>query len=255
MLDDSIVKSSNCPSEITDEYISLVSSSSGKLNAQYLKMYFQSEYGQIVQLIPAIVRVTSLNDFLIEKLNLSSDIMVNRSTSMFGKASLNLSSDKLIKVTCSKCDGPGEKNIKLNIKNKVHWITSHFFIKRKAYIVSQDIGSINNVLTPKMFKQKLIVDKGNKYLFSDMKNISFYRLNRNLVIGDIVKKNALVPRVLVRAGQKIKLFVNGSKIKLSTSGIARKNGRIGDFIDVINPKSKKKTIAKVIDFNTAVIDI
>jgi flagella basal body P-ring formation protein FlgA len=255
ILDDTTIKTSSCTSDIIDEFISLVSNTSGKLNAQYLRMYFKTEHNKNVTLLPRVITVTGLDTFLTEKLNLPPEIMINRSTSMFGKASLNLKSDKLIKITCPKCTGPGEKNIKLNIKNKIHWITSHFFIKRKAYIVSKDIGSINNVLSSNMFKQKLILDKGNKYLFSDMKNIAYYRLNRNLVVGDIVKKNALVPRVLVRAGQKIKLLVNNSRIKLSTTGIARKNGRIGDYIDVINPKSKKKTVAKVIGFNTAVIDI
>lgn len=255
ILDDTIVKESSCTEKITEAFISLVSNATGKLSSQYLKMHFENEFNKTVILEPSLIKVRQLDQFIFESLALDNSMSVKRSTSMFGKASLNLESAKFIKVSCSNCDTPGEKNIKLTIRKKVHWLTTQLYIKRKAYVVSSQIGSLSSVLNKKMFKEIYITDKGSHFLFSDMKNISFYKLNQSLTVGSVVKKNVLTPRLLVRAGQKVKLIIDNKKIKLSTSAIAHKNGRIGDYIDVINPKSKKKTIAKIIDFNTAVIEI
>jgi flagella basal body P-ring formation protein FlgA len=255
ILDQSIIKGSDCSDEINEEFISLVSNANGKLNHSFLTLYFKNQFKKTINLSPKAIDVIHINDFVGQNLSIPDNYIVSNTTSMFGKASLNLSKSKLIKVKCSQCSKPGERNIKLVIDKKVHWLTSHILVKRRAFVLNTEIRTLNTRLTPEFFKEIIVTDKGNHFLFSDIENISFYRFNRNLNVGDVLKKNALVPRVLVRAGQKVKLLINNERVKLKTSAIARKNGRIGDYIDVINPKSNKKTLAKVVDFNTAVVDI
>ena len=60
---------------------------------------------------------------------------------------------------------------------------------------------------------------------------------------------------LVQYGQKIKLKYKTKNIELDAIAIANGNGKYGDFIQVINPRSKKKVLAKIIDYNKAEIEL
>jgi flagella basal body P-ring formation protein FlgA len=67
--------------------------------------------------------------------------------------------------------------------------------------------------------------------------------------------NDLTPKKLITYGQRVKLSIQTKTVTLKTIGIAKKSGHYGEFIEIENPKSKKRFLAKVIDFNKAIVEL
>jgi flagella basal body P-ring formation protein FlgA len=254
VIDDSIIKSSDCSSEIINNFITLVTNANGKLNASYLSQYFKSEYKTSVELSPKNLTVKQLKTVLEEKLS-SSTKMVSSIKSLYGKSSFTLDENELLQVSCSSCNSAGEKNIKITSNKGTTWISAIFLVNSEAYRARKSLNRMSPLLLSTDFEQINTSDRGRTRYFTDIENIQFYKLNKDLREGDLIKSHDLSPKRLVNFGQKVKLTIKNKFINLKTIGIAKKSGKIGDFIEIQNPKTKKVFLGKITDFNKAVVDL
>jgi flagella basal body P-ring formation protein FlgA len=254
VIDDSIIKNTNCSSDIINNFISLVTNANGKLNASYLSHIFQQEFNITVKLSPKNIQVKPLKN-LIEDKFATTRKLVSSVKSLYGKSSLNLENGEALDIKCSNCDGNGEKNIQVISKNGKTWISATFLTRSSAFRVKRTLNRISPILLATDFEQINTSDRGRTRYFTDINNIKFYQLNKDLRKGDLVKSHDLSPKRLVNYGQKVKLTIKNKFINLKTIGIAKKSGKIGDFIEIQNPKSKKVFLGKITDFNKAVVDL
>lgn len=252
--DDSIIKNSSCSKPINEEFTNLVSNANGKLNSKYLNRYFKSEYNTHVELSPTAINVREMKDILEEKFGTNTK-SISKVTSLHGKSSYNLDSLKNFEIKCSQCSSTGNKSIQLISQNNTTWISASVLIKTTAFKVTRSLSRISPLLLAKDFQKITTTDKGRVKYFTDIENIQFYTLNKDLGEGDLIKSHDLSPKNLVRYGQKIKLTIKSKHINLKTIGIAKKTGRIGDFIEIQNPKTKKVFLGKITDFNNATVEI
>ena len=254
VLDDTIIKESSCSSNINSAFVQLISNAQGKLNSGYLNSYFQKEFKFKVSISPISIDIKDLKEVIEEKFS-QQKIIIKKISSLYGKSSINLSSTDSFSIDCNKCTKTGERNLKININNKSFWISAKILRERFAYTAKNMINVRASIMQKSDFHQKVVADYGRSNVFTDLHQIQFYSLNRNLHSGDVLKYSDLTAKKLINIGQKVNVFYKGTGINLKTISIAKKNGRFGDFIEVENPKSKKKILGKVIDFNTVVIDI
>lgn len=252
--DQKIIKDSNCEQKVQQTFIKFVSSTSGKLNAAHLQRYFMQENKVEIEIAPKNFTVNTIKG-LIEDSIKDGDVIVKNITSLLPQSSINLSATDTISIDCKKCEKPGQKNIMAQINNKKVWLTALIHKKRTAYTLSRNLLNLNQKLDESFFKKIMIADNGNTLLFDDIKNVKFYKPTKLLRAGDIVKKYDLRSRVLVKFGQKVQINIFKNDIRLATKAIARKNGHIGDVIDLINAKSKKVISAKVVDFNKVEVEL
>ena len=254
VIDDSIIKSSDCSGEIINNFISLVTSANGKLNSTYLSKYFKSEYRANVELSPKNLTVKSLKSVLEEKFSASTK-SISSIKSLYGKSSLTLDENESIQISCASCKTTGEKNIKIISQKGTTWISAIFLVSSEAYRVRKSLNRISPLLLSSDFERINTSDRGRTQYFTDIENIQFYKLNKDLREGDLVKSHDLSPKRLINFGQKVKLTIKNNFINLKTIGIAKKSGKIGDFIEIQNPKTKKIFLGKITDFNKAVVDL
>ena len=252
--DDTIIKDSNCSGEIEQSFIDFIESANGKLQADYLAHYFKTEYNIDLTILPKTIAVSHIKDIIQEKIK-NKNAVVKSVTSLMPQASILLSQTENIHIDCKNCDTAGTKNISLGFKGQTYWLNTLIHLKRKSFVLSKNVMTLNEKLESDYFQEKTILDSGSKMLFEDIDNIRFYQLTRYLKKGDILNRSDLTPRTLVQYGQKIKLQYKSKNIQLDSTAIASGNGKFGDFIQVMNPRSKKKVLAKIIDYNKVEVEL
>lgn len=254
-LDSSIIQSSDCPQAIQENFMDFVSSATGNLNAKHLSHIFKTEYQTEVTFKPHYISVKSVEDKISTLLNLGEDAIISKVTSLHNKASIQLSGSDKIKANCNNCESAGQKNIKLYVNNSPIWLSGHVFMKRTGFILNQELNPFQEKLNNQHFTKKTFFDDGKKHLFQDISQINFYKTNKRLQKGKVLKTTDLSPLTLIRPGQKIKVILKGKNISLKSSAYSRAQGKIGDFIEVYNTKTNKKVTAQVVDFNTVMVQL
>lgn len=254
ILDNSVIKTSNCSNKITSKFINFISDVEGEIPAKHLENIFLSEYQSKVQFSPKKISVYSAGEFINQELKLDNTI-VKDVRSLYGNASYNTDHIKSVRLSCNQCNTPGEKNLKLLTSDKQIWLSATFLIKRKALVLKSDVSPFQGGLTKSNVTEKSILDLGNDQLFSDYENIRFYKVNKNLLKGNVLKQFDLVPKTLVKFNQNVEVIVKGQKVALKSRAISRESGRYGQIINLYNPKTKKIIKAKVIDFNKVMVEL
>ena len=254
ILDNSVIQASNCEDSAKAKFISFISDVEGKIPARHLENIFLSEHQIKITFKPKIIQVHSSGEFIKNQLELS-NTMVKDVRSLYGNASYNTNNIETLRVTCSQCSSPGEKNLKLITSDKQIWLSANLLIKRNALILNSDITPFQGALSKSIVSEKPVLDMGNDQLFSDYENIRFYKVNKSLLKGNVLKQFDLVPKTLVKFNQNVEVIVKGSKVALKSRAISRESGRYGQLINLYNPKTKKVIKAKVIDFNKVMVEL
>lgn len=252
IIDDSIIKKSNCSDETNKHFINLVQNASGKLNTTYFKHYFSQELNTTVQIEPTQVFVSSIKN-IIE--NQYKNFIIKKVDSLFGQGSFNLEKQQNIKLSCSQCNSTGEKNIKVMFGSKTYWINASLLKPVEVLKLQANLNPILPILQKEDFKREVVPSKTHHKYFTDLKNIQYYRLNRPLSKGAILKVSDLRPKMLIKYGQKVKIYLKSKTVQIRSTAIARKSGKFGDFIELINPKTKKTMLGKITGFNKAMVEL
>ncbi len=252
ILDNLIIKNSNCSESINQKFIEIVSNASGKINHQFISNYIDEEAQ--IKVSPKIIMVETINTVISEQLGLK-DLVIVKTHSLLGKSAVTLSSNDMISVACQNCNDIGTKNIKLNINKEQLWLTSTIGKKVSVFKPIQNLNRQTPILSKDDFSptSTVMTSKGN--YFTDIENIRFYKLNRNLDNRSFLKNTDLTAKNLVSFGQKVKLKIKTKNIELKSIGTAKRGGRLGDFIEVQNPKSQKVFLGKIIDYNKVLVEL
>lgn len=252
-LDDSIIKDSNCSEEINSTLINFIETANGKLQSEYLSQYFKNEYQLNIEFYPNAITISHIKDHILDSIS-NPDAVIKNITSMLPSSAITLAKGENLKINCNNCNKAGSKNIAIEFENKKYWLNAKLYLKRKTFVLTKNIISLNERLDESYFKSKTILDDGSFPLFNNIDHIKFYQLTRFLKQGDVLKRGDLTPREVIRFGQKVNLNFKSENIELNSTAVANANGKFGDFIPVINPRSKKKFLAKVVDFNKVEVE-
>jgi flagella basal body P-ring formation protein FlgA len=255
VLDDSIIKESDCDRDQKQMFIQLISGADGELKAGHLTQIFKSEFKKDISISPEMIEVQSVKDVLVKLVQLPKSLVFSTTTSLYDKGSLNLEGRNILNATCANCESAGEKNIKVTVDNQTIWFSTKLLTQRVAYIATQSISPFQSKLSQDQFYEKQIFDNGRSHLFRDMENIRFYRPTRHLEKGKVLHISDFVQMTIVKPGQKVKVLLKGKSISLNSTALARQGGKIGQIIDVYNQKTNKKISGLVIDFNTVMVNL
>jgi flagella basal body P-ring formation protein FlgA len=252
--DQKLIKETNCSEKINSIFVNFISNAKGALNGRHLSNYFKKEHSIEIDISPNEFHVLSFQDLLIENLN-NDNISLKSVTSLYSQSSFNLNKGDSIRVQCSNCDTAGNKNIVTFVNSKKIWLSAKLHVKRNGYILIKPIQNLKQKLDKSYFKLVTIADNGTQMLFQDIENIKFFKFNRLLKHNEIVKKYDLQPRLLIKYGQRVKVLLQNQNIQLNTVATSRGRGFLGDSIELMNLKTKKTIMARISDYNSAVIEL
>ena len=249
LLDSETIQESNCSDEINNRFVNILSTATGSINSKHLG----PSLGENVTIRPKKITITALAQ-LIEK-KLGGKTALSNLSSLHSKSFFYSKEKPKIQVMCKSCDSPGTKNIKFIFNSRTYWLNATVKRKVVAYVADQNLSYQTPLLKAEDLKKTSIHTLIKAPLFSDIENIKFYRPTRNISAGEILKMNDLRPKNIIKRGQKIKVLIKNKRLKVETIAKALKNGKFGDYIEIINPKSKKTNLAKVIDYNKVLIEL
>lgn len=252
--DHGLIKSSNCSETINKVFVQFISETKGVLNGEHLSKYFKNEYEIDVVIKPSKFTVLSFQDLLSENLN-NDSITLKSLTSLHSQSSFNLNKGDSIRIECADCKTAGNKSIVTYINTRKVWLSAKLHIKRKGYILIKSVQNLRQKLDPSFFRQVIVSDSGTQMLFKDIENIRFFKFNRLLKNNELVKQYDLQPRRLIKYGQKVKVLLRNQNIQLNSIATSRGSGFFGDSIELVNPKTKKIIMAKITDYNKAVVEL
>ena len=255
VLDDSVIQSTNCGGDKIESFLNFLANASGTISARHLQVVLNKMFkDEKITLSPDMVRVETLTDILQSQLN-DDSLYLKEASALHNGSTINLAKNEPLELFCQSCQESGRKNIKLSFQNKTVWVSARIQRKIKALKLTKSITYHQPLLTPKDFELVETLEKTNNRYFTDLERIQYYQINKNLSAGSLLKMNDLRPKKLISLGQKVNLHLKNKHINLKTLGIAQASGKYGEFIKIKNNRSSKIVNARVIDFNTAVVEL
>jgi flagella basal body P-ring formation protein FlgA len=94
-----------------------------------------------------------------------------------------------------------------------------------------------------------------KKTFSSLKEMSGLRTTRLIQTGDVITENLVETLPVIARGGGVHIRFKRGLLEITTPGIARQDGKIGDEIRVKCVESKKSYTAKVIDAKTVLVNL
>jgi len=199
------------------------------------------------------------------------DSLIRRSFSEVGDADMNIGNPfqgNLIAIPtegeyvlhCHPCQFTGEEVLRLHVKSFQNGETDYSFQTKfarfvMAYKVRQTIPAFTQKLSEGMFELVRVPAAAYGQYLTDLSTLNFYKTNKTLRSGDIVRTSDLVPQTLVKAGDRVDLIFENNHVRLKSQALSRQNGGVGDSIEVWNQATGKKYVGTVIDHKRVVVEL
>lgn len=261
-LEKEIIKDSNCEPTTRKAFLSLISTIRGDLRGEHLSSIL-TEQGiqQEVNLEPSKISVSTLENIIQAKAVLNHGFEVSEIQFVGVEGAIGLNEQERVKVDCVQCDLLGIQNLRISIvnpilnDNKLFWAKSLISKKIKVWKVRDDLAAITEGnIASQLTLEEMSVTHPENYL-NETQDLKFFKLNKSLRKGDIVKQSDVSPIILVKSGSRVKIKIDNKNLNLVSTGLANKSAIFGDSIELTNINSKKKIVGRVTDYNTVVIDL
>ena len=261
-LEKEIIKESNCEPATRKAFLSLITTIRGDVRAEHLSTLL-TEQGieQEVNLEPSKISLSTLENVIQSKSILNSGFELTEIQFVGLEGALTLNEQERIKVDCSQCELLGTQNLRISVvnpilnDNRVFWAKSQISKKIKVWKVRDDLSSLTEGnISSQLTLEEIAVTRPENYL-NETQDLKFFKLNKSLRRGDIVKQSDVSPIVLIKSGNRVKIKIDNKNLNLVSTGLANKSAIFGDSIELTNLNSKKKIVGRVTDYNTVVIDL
>jgi len=248
-----VIRKTDCEKAISSKFHKIVINSSGTLKSKYLK---DIEPG--VKTFPKHFHLTTLKEILIEKMDLSPGRELDKIRFMSGAKAFHLDQDQFIDISTQFKTGKMAFSIEViekNGKTSDIWIEALGTTLKEVFVASVDLSAATEDLGLGLFhKVKRKITNSNLYFLNEL-TLPFYKLNRSLREGEILKKSFLIKKNLVNYGTPTKIIYKKGNLVLKSMGIPLGTGRLGDFVKLKNPKNKKEIYGQVNGLNSVLVGI
>ena len=251
-------KYDECSKETLNEVATILNSVEGKITGHQLQEILTSKNHSAV-INPHIIEVYQLKNLTREQLHVPLDHQLTSIDPLNEPNSISLNKNDQIKVVCEECQFEKNQVLYVNVlglngsllKLKVK---GEFNKRLKAFYVKKFIPAFSEIKKEDL-REDFSEPIPHTDLLNELETLHFFKTNKPLKAGAIIKKSDLNGINLVRAGSNTEVIIENKFLKLKTTGISRNNGSYGDLIEVLNLQKKKKYLGKVIDINKIIVDL
>lgn len=133
-------------------------------------------------------------------------------------------------------------------------IMGRFYRLSEVYVPSSDIEK-GKVISKDMLKAvKVRANKVKNIHVINDEDLIGNQAKKTLVADKFVQNKDIERPILVKKNEKVLVFYKTSNMQIGMKAIAMDDGAKGDFIELINPSSKKSLTGQVVDKNTVIIE-
>jgi flagella basal body P-ring formation protein FlgA len=232
----------------------------GSVSSQGLIRMLEQRGHAIASLTPATLKVRHLKNIMREQLELPAGIQVQSTRANDGRGFLALEAGDRVEVYCPGCLYGPQQPMQLIVTNfdgahRMVPMQADFRKMVRAYRVQSPITAFSELGQASSLKEEYVESIPHIDLVSETDNLRFYKSNKPLRPGTLLRQSDLQPIGLVRAGLKTEVILENQAVRIKTSGISRSNGSIGELVEVYQPQKNKKYQGKVIDVNKILVEL
>ena len=249
----------NCEAAVIDDLHQIVTSLEGRVASFQLKE-MMSTRGHDIEVGPQSILIQQFRTMIREQLPLPAGVQVKATRSINMPGILALPAGDKIEINCSACLYGTQQPLNVTIMgfdgSKQSMFANADFMKMvKAYRLLSALPSFSSLNDPGLLKEEYIESIPQTDLITDMDTLRFYKTNKPLKAGEILKRSDLNAVNLVKAGLKTDVVLENQMIRIKTQGISRSNGTFGELVEVYHPQKNKKYQGKVIDINKVLVEL
>lgn len=252
------IKHTGCSSEALQEISTTMNSVEGKISAFQFSDILKSK-NHIVAVQPALMQVQHLNHLVREQIMLPAGIQLRSSEAINAANFLVLAPGDRIEIQCVGCLYGSQQPLNINVigfdgTNKAVTVKADFKKMVKAYRVLGFHPAFSPI-TATSLKEEFVESIPHTDLITNLETLHFFKLNKPVRSGELLRLSDLNALNLVKAGLKTEVIIENEHVKLKTQGISRSNGTLGEFVEVFHPQKNKKYQGKVIDINKVLVEL
>jgi flagella basal body P-ring formation protein FlgA len=255
-----VIQLQDCPEQIRGDLLELLAGIEGKVSSHRLGQLLEQKSHFAISIQPASLQVTHLKHLIREQLELPAGVQVNSTHSTSNRAVVAVAEGTKISVQCPDCLYDGDQPLQLMIisgngESQSIPAAANFRKMVRAYRLRTSVTAFAELNPLQQLSEEYVEAIPHTDLVTDGDSLKYYKTNKPLRAGALLKRSDLNGINLVRAGFKTEVVLENSAIMLKTHGISRSNGALGDAVEVFHPQKNKKYLGRVIDLNKVLVDL
>lgn len=129
-------------------------------------------------------------------------------------------------------------------------VSAHIEVWGDVVVSAKPIGR-NQPITPKDIKiEKVNLSRAPADAVLRSENVIGLRIKRPVAINTILCNDQVVMPPVIRKGDVIQIVAETAVLKVTTQGVAKEDGGIGERIRIVNTTSSKAIYARIVDAHT-----
>lgn len=251
------ISKNNCTSQQISEVHALLQDQDGTIPVARL----QAALGNEIRLVSKTkeIRIDNVETLIRKSYSDVGDANITIN-SPFQGALIELPTIGDLMLHCHPCQFSGEEVMRLSIRNMSELHNEYNFQAKfvryvEAYQVRQHLPAFSQKLSSDMFEKVKVPAAAYGQYLTDLSRITFYKTNKSLRRGDVLRISDLSPLTLVRAGDRVELIFENPHVKVKSQALSRQSGGMGDQVEVWNQANGKKYRGVVVDHNRVVVDL
>lgn len=254
-----IIRASNCQEAELSEMIKTISELEGRVSTVQLKSMMESKGHLISSIEPHMIQIQQLKSIIREQLPLPQGIQVKSTSGINTAGVIALAPGDRVEVRCPQCLYGPQQAVNVAIQgfdgtSREYLAAADFKKMVRAYRVLMPLTSFATVSASEV-KEEYTEAVPQTDLVTDTDALKFYKTNKPIRTGDLLRYSDLNAVNLVKAGLKTDVILENSMVRIKTQGISRGNGTIGDVVEVWHPQKNRKYQGKVIDTNKVLVEL
>lgn len=248
----------NCTEEILNEVNKTVSSLEGRVTAFQLSDIMKAKNHDVV-FQPNIVEIQQLKNLIRDQILMPPGVQLRSSEALNAQSFISLSSGDRVELLCDNCLFGTQQPINVNIRafdgtHRSIVVKADFKRMVRAFKLTSFHPAFSDISASSL-KEEFVESIPHTDLITDLDKLKFYKLNKPVKAGELLRLSDLNAINLVRAGTKTEVLIENDLVLLKTSGISRSNGTLGEYVEVFHPQKNKKYYGKVIDLNKVRVEL
>jgi hypothetical protein len=252
------IKHNGCSPEAINDINSTINSVEGKITSfQFSEILKSKNHDVAIQ--PSLIQVQHLNHLVREQILIPAGIQMRSSEAINAQNYIVLSPGDRIQVQCIDCLFGHQQALNVKVlgfdgKDKSFTVRADFKKMVKAYRVLGFHPAFSPI-TATSLKEEFVESIPHTDLLTSLHTLRFFKLNKPMRAGELLRQSDLNALNLVRAGTKTEVIIENEHVRLQTEGISRSNGILGELVEVFHPQKNKKYLGKVIDLNKVSVEL
>ena len=243
----------------TEETMQLVNKTLASVEGKMTSFQFVEMMKSPISVQTNMIQVQHLKHLIREQLMMPPGVQLRSSEAVNSPNYIAVAPGDRVDVQCIGCLFGTQQPLNVNVigfdgSNRSLTVKADFKKMVKAYRVLSFHPAFYEIESSSL-KEEFVESIPHTDLVTNLETLKFFKINKPMKAGDLLRQSDLNALSLVKAGVKTEVIIENDLVKLKTSGISRSNGTLGEFVEVFHPQKNKKYLGKVIDINKVLVEL